>query len=72
LIIRRLPRLPSIVLSLVLIASTGLVSGCGSESEGAPTKLTLGFTAWPGWLPWQVAKEKGLFAQNNIEIELKY
>jgi len=72
LIIRRRPRLLSIVLGLVMIAGAGLVTGCGSELEGAPTKLTLGFTAWPGWLPWQVAKEKNLFAKHGIQVELKY
>jgi NitT/TauT family transport system substrate-binding protein len=72
LIIRRIPRLPSIVLSLVMLAGAGLISGCGSDLEGAPTKLTLGFTAWPGWLPWQVAKEKNFFAKHNIQVDLKY
>jgi NitT/TauT family transport system substrate-binding protein len=72
LIIRRVPRLPSIVLGLVLIAGAGLVAGCGSGQGDAPTRLTLGFTAWPGWLPWQVAKEKGLFARHGIEVDLKY
>jgi len=72
LIIRPLPRLLSIVLSLVTLAGAGLVSGCGSDQEGAPTKLTLGFSTWPGWLPWQVAKEKNLFAKHGIQVELKY
>jgi NitT/TauT family transport system substrate-binding protein len=72
LIIRRLPRLPSIVLSLVMLAGAGLVSACGSEQEGARTKLSLGFTAWPGWLPWQVAKEQGFFAKNGLDVKLTY
>jgi len=72
LIIRRSPRLPSIVLSLVMLAGAGLISGCGSNQDSTPTRLILGFTAWPGWLPWQVAKEKGLFAQHGVEVELKY
>jgi NitT/TauT family transport system substrate-binding protein len=60
------------VLSLALLAGAGLASGCGVGAEGAPTRLTLGFTAWPGWLPWQVAKEKGLFAKHGIDVDLKY
>jgi NitT/TauT family transport system substrate-binding protein len=39
---------------------------------GTPTKVVLGFSAWPGWFPWQVAQEKGLFAKNNVTVELKY
>ncbi|HEX6681517.1 MAG TPA: ABC transporter substrate-binding protein [Candidatus Limnocylindrales bacterium] len=71
-IIRRHPRLPSIVLSLVMMAGAGLVAGCGAAEGGTPTKLTLGFSAWPGWLPWQVAKEKGLFAKHGVDVELKF
>ncbi len=36
------------------------------------TKVTLGFSAWPGWFPWQVAQEQGLFAKNKVDVELKY
>lgn len=52
-----------------------LVSGCGSDQDAAedtPAKVTIGFSAWPGWFPWQVAQEQGLFARNNVEVELKY
>ena len=34
--------------------------------------MTLAFSAWPGWYPWQVAEEKGLFAANGVDVELKY
>ena len=34
--------------------------------------MTLAFSAWPGWFPWQVAEEKGLFAANGVNVELKY
>lgn len=64
-----------VLCSLVVAAS--LVAGCGgSDEEGSPAaegpRLTLGFSAWPGWFPWQVAEEKGLFAKNKVNVELKY
>jgi NitT/TauT family transport system substrate-binding protein len=34
--------------------------------------MTLGFSAWPGWFPWQVAQEQELFRRNGIDVELKY
>jgi NitT/TauT family transport system substrate-binding protein len=34
--------------------------------------VTLGFSAWPGWFPWQVAEDKGLFRANGVTVELKY
>jgi NitT/TauT family transport system substrate-binding protein len=49
---------------------------CGGTDQAgpadAPSKVTIGFSAWPGWFPWQVAQEQGLFAKNNVEVELKY
>ncbi|WP_211588824.1 aliphatic sulfonate ABC transporter substrate-binding protein [Allorhizocola rhizosphaerae] len=70
-------RLPSIVLSVVLFAGAANVAACASSAGGrdagdAPARVTLGFTAWPGWLPWQVAKEQGLFAKHGVNVELKF
>ncbi len=65
-------RLPSLVLSVVMFVGAANVAACDSTSEGGLTRLTLGFTAWPGWLPWQVAKEQGLFAKHGVNVELKF
>ncbi|MDQ3405103.1 MAG: ABC transporter substrate-binding protein [Actinomycetota bacterium] len=51
---------------------TGVTSACSSDSAKSGTKITLGFSAWPGWIPWQVAQEQGLFAKNGLDVELKY
>jgi NitT/TauT family transport system substrate-binding protein len=57
--------------AVVLLGAT-MLTAC-SVSSGTPGgKITLGFSAWPGWFPWQVAHETGLFAQNNIDVELRY
>lgn len=32
----------------------------------------LGFSAWPGWFPWQVAQEEGIFSQSNAAVDLKW
>ena len=47
-------------------------SACSRAASPATSKITLGFSAWPGWFPWQVAQEQGLFAKNGVEVELKY
>jgi len=52
-----------------------VLSACGTASSAAPAqsaKITFGFSAWPGWFPWQVAQEQGLFTKNHINVELKY
>ena len=64
----------------ILAAATAVVlvlAGCadGDRTRRAPrgkTTVRLGFSAWPGWFPWQVAQEQGLFAKNGVTVDLKY
>lgn len=42
----------------------------GTNSPNAP--IQMGFSAWPGWIPWQVAQEEKLFNANNINVDLKW
>jgi NitT/TauT family transport system substrate-binding protein len=58
----------------VLLAVSGLLAGCSkSGAEAKPGgKIVLGFSAWPGWFPWQIAADEGLFAKNGVTVELKY
>jgi NitT/TauT family transport system substrate-binding protein len=68
----RRPRRALVALA-ALLAVTTVAAACGSSgSSGAGKKVTLGFSAWPGWFPWQVAQEKGLFAKHGVNVELKY
>ncbi|GAA2597591.1 ABC transporter substrate-binding protein [Dactylosporangium fulvum] len=60
---------------LIGAAGAAFLAACGAEDPGGAASggtVTLGFSAWPGWFPWQVAQEKGLFAKNNVTVELKY
>jgi NitT/TauT family transport system substrate-binding protein len=64
----------------ILAAATAVVlltSGCGGADDsasaaGEKATVRLGFSAWPGWFPWQVAQEEGLFAKNGVTVDLKY
>ncbi|AFY40250.1 aliphatic sulfonates family ABC transporter, periplasmic ligand-binding protein [[Leptolyngbya] sp. PCC 7376] len=42
-----------------------------SETTETET-VTLGFSAWPGWFPWQIAEEKGLFEENGVDVNLTW
>lgn len=65
-------------LILTVILAVFALSGCGdsdSKKSGGGdvgAKVTLGFSAWPGWFPWQVAQEQGLFKKHGLNVELKY
>lgn len=66
-------------IALVLLVS-GLLTACsGAAPEpaapGGPAKLgtvKLGFSAWPGWFPWQVAVEKKIFEKHGLTAEPTY
>jgi NitT/TauT family transport system substrate-binding protein len=53
-----------------------LLAGCADKSDtsasASGTTVRLGFSAWPGWFPWQVAQDEGLFAKNGVTVDLKY
>jgi NitT/TauT family transport system substrate-binding protein len=61
----------------VLAAVALLTAGCADKSDNTATAadksvIRLGFSAWPGWFPWQVAQDQGLFAKNGVDVDLKY
>lgn len=46
-----------------------------TELESASAQVgaaRLGFSAWPGWFPWQVAQDEGIFTANNASVDLKW
>jgi len=48
-----------------------------TETESAQAAVgtgvvNLGFSAWPGWFPWQVAKEQGIFQKMSAPVDLKW
>ncbi len=61
---------------LAVVATLVLLTGCADNSttsaSASGTTVRLGFSAWPGWFPWQVAQEQGLFAKNGVTVDLKY
>ncbi|HEX3621296.1 MAG TPA: ABC transporter substrate-binding protein [Acidimicrobiales bacterium] len=72
---RRRVHLTAVVLALAIVAAA-----CGGSSSKSTTAsgassgnaIRLGFSAWPGWFPWQVAEEKGLFAKHGVNVKLTY
>ena len=61
---------PYMVLALIVVSygdDDSSEAGDGSSSAGG---IKLGFSAWPGWFPWQVAEDAGLFKQVDVDVDL--
>ncbi len=38
----------------------------------AAADVRLGFSAWPGWFPWQISQDAGIFTKSNVTVALKW
>jgi NitT/TauT family transport system substrate-binding protein len=62
----------------VVVALAAAACGSDTKTTAAKTgaaqngKLTIGYSAWPGWFPLAVAEEKGLFQKAGLDVDLKY
>jgi NitT/TauT family transport system substrate-binding protein len=43
-----------------------------SPTPNSQADVRLGFSAWPGWFPWQVSQDKKIFDTNKITVNLKW
>lgn len=41
-----------------------------ATSDAAPLKI--GYSDWPGWLPWEVALKKGWFEEAGVEVDFQF
>jgi NitT/TauT family transport system substrate-binding protein len=64
----------ALALSLVAVAcgSDSKSDTASADSSGGTAKLTIGYSAWPGWFPLAVADEEGLFEKAGLDVDLKY
>ncbi|MEX2375980.1 MAG: ABC transporter substrate-binding protein [Dehalococcoidia bacterium] len=64
------------VLALVIAAVAVGCGDAGEESTGGESAgealppIQIGFSAWPGWFPWQVTVEAGIFEEVGVDVEM--
>jgi NitT/TauT family transport system substrate-binding protein len=71
-IFRRSRRIAAGLLCAASLLGVTALSACTSSDAESGAKITIGFSAWPGWFPWQVAAEQGLFEKNGVDVEMKW
>ncbi|MEM1296216.1 MAG: ABC transporter substrate-binding protein, partial [Verrucomicrobiota bacterium] len=52
-------------LALPIIAAVGLGSATAEP-------LTIAYSDWPGWTPWEIAIKKGWFEEAGVDVEFKW
>ena len=70
-------RSPSRIRSLAALALAGAVAsplgGCSKPGPSASdVPVRIGYSAWPGWFPWKVSEEKGLFTAAGVPVTLTW
>ena len=67
----RIRRLVAVVATAVVVGSLGVVA-IPSAHAAKLDKVTIGYSAWPGWFPLAVAEKEGIFEDNGLKVDLKY
>lgn len=66
---------------LLFLVSATLAVSCANPAAQPPASssaansevsVRLGFSAWPGWFPWQVSHDQQLFQANKAKVDLKW
>ncbi len=42
------------------------------DSSASGETITLAYSAWPGWFPWKVTEEAGIFEDLGLDVELQF
>lgn len=53
--------LPSRLLAGLLLFGLTATALSACKTAGTDTPIRVGYSAWPGWIPWKVTEDKGLF-----------
>lgn len=61
-----------LILSFLIASNFLKPSPSGDRTSPARATITLGYSNWPGWWLWEIAKEEGLFTKNGLDVRLKW
>lgn len=56
-------------LALLISSAACATSEQATDPDGGVT-VRIGYSAWPGWFPWQVTLEQGFFEANDVDVEM--
>lgn len=53
-----------------ILGLVGLVVALGVAGRAAAEPIKIGYSDWPGFTAWEIAKAKGLFKKHGVDVEL--
>ncbi len=59
------------IVTAAAVASVGVVAAPSAHAAKLD-KVTIGYSAWPGWFPLAVAEKAGIFKKDGLDVDLKY
>ena len=62
--------LSALTLAGMIAVTLGGCSKPGPSTSDVPVRI--GYSAWPGWFPWKVSEEKGLFTAAGVPVRLTW
>ena len=62
----------SLVVSCANPATYVKTTNDDATASAGKNGVELGFSAWPGWFPWEVTRQQGIFAANKVPVNLKW
>ena len=64
----------SLILTISCSQSPDTIDAVSPDATDAPPgeAIVIGYSNWAGWWPWAIAEQEGIFAKNNVNIEMKW
>lgn len=64
----------SLILTISCSQAPNTSDSSTPDTGNAPTgeAIVIGYSNWAGWWPWAIAEQEGIFAKNNVNVELKW
>jgi NitT/TauT family transport system substrate-binding protein len=64
-------RAKALGLALLAALSGGVLAACQKPvDQSSPVRI--GYSAWPGWFPWQVTETKNLFTEAGVPVKMQW
>jgi NitT/TauT family transport system substrate-binding protein len=62
----------SLVLAISCASPPAPETTADTPDASSEAPIVIGYSSWPGWWPWAIAEEEGLFTANGLNVELRW